>query len=190
MSVRLPGARGAARSGEASAAGCGAGSVHGQWAGGDILAREQSSEFGARAQAELQVDAVQVLLDGLRTEKERGGSLTVAHASGDDESDLELLRRQSIRPRLGRRADVLAARAQLCARALAPWRRAEPLERRERSPELLARRDLLAGPPKTLPEGELGASACEGVDEAAVPVERLGEMCGELVLSRHETADV
>lgn len=61
-----------------------------------LLAAEAVGELRAGADAELPVDVPEVEVDRLRAQEELGGGLLVRRAAGDDERDLELLRRQPL----------------------------------------------------------------------------------------------
>src|SRR5689334_1091217 len=92
---------------------------------------EELRELGTRADAELRVHLAQVVLDRLRAEEERRGGLARRSPFDEQETDLELLRREGA-ARVGPPpADGLARRLQLHGCSFSPPCGSEVLERVE-----------------------------------------------------------
>src|SRR6266487_2348063 len=68
--------------------------AHSHDASGGLEVDDPPDEFRARMDLKLAIDARQVELHRLRAEEEAGADVAVREALGDDESDLQLLRRQ------------------------------------------------------------------------------------------------
>src|SRR5262249_4508309 len=142
-----------------------------------------------RVDRELPVRVSQVVLDGLRAEEERRRSLTRRLAVGEEERDLELLRRQLVERRRDAAPGRLAGRRQLGAGKLAPRDGAELVEDLESCPELLAGVLTTSCAPQPPAEDEVGAGALEHVRRPAVLLERFVEPVREDVVVRDERPD-
>jgi len=91
------------------------------------------------------VDAVQVVLDGLRAQVQLGRGLTGRPAFGDGERDLQLLGRERQAVAVVPRAGGFSARALFGQGPLRPGRGAQALEGPERRAQLAARLDAAPG---------------------------------------------
>src|SRR5580692_2376181 len=107
-------------------------------AGGGTLRGERPGQLRARVQAELAVDVPQVVLDGLRAEEQGRRGLPGRAAGGEQERDLQFLRRELLDGTGGSPAQRLAGRRELGPRAVGPRAGAQALERRRGRAELLA----------------------------------------------------
>ena len=125
--------------------------------------RDRVRQLGAGAHPELQVHVAQVVLDRLRAEEQRGGGLPRGPPAGEHAGDLQLLRRQVVEAGGAAALGGLAGGAQLGGRLVGPRDGAEPLERRERGPQVRAGVDaaLQAAQPGAV--GQLGAGGLEVV---------------------------
>src|SRR4051794_21579516 len=124
---------------------------------------ERLRELLPRVDRELAIRVAEVVLDRLRAEEERRRGLPRRPSLGEQERDLELLRRQLVErarlPAPGR----LAGRGQLRPRELRPRRGTEVVEDADRPPEALARVATPTGAPEASAVGELGARGLEHV---------------------------
>src|SRR5712671_3367158 len=96
-----------------------------------IDACHRLGELAARCDAELAVDAAQVVLDRLGTEVELGGGLSCRQARGKFEGDLQLARCELVERAWIAFARRLTRGCELEARALGPRLGAELAEGRE-----------------------------------------------------------
>jgi hypothetical protein len=109
------------------------------------VAPETTGQLHARTRTELPVDAVEMALDGPWGDEQRRRHLTVGRAIGDEERDLELLRREPVGGRAHTATSALTRRRKLACRLLLPRTCAELAQGLARSSQPLAR---------------LGAAAC------------------------------
>src|SRR5713101_5690373 len=122
---------------------------------------ERIAERGARGDAELRKDTVQVVSDGPVGEEEPLADLLVAQAGGGELCDLPLLRRQrGVRVFAGARPR-LAGCAKLAGRSDRPRPSVQALEGLVRGGELRARGNHRAFAPEVLAEGELDPRVVE-----------------------------
>src|SRR5215213_11269754 len=106
---------------------------------GALMLGQRPRELDARGDAELREHLAEVVLHGAAADEELRRDVAVGGARDDEPRDLTLLRREGDRRGRGRAARGLAARAQLCGRALDPAGRTERLEARLRGAQLHSR---------------------------------------------------
>src|SRR5262249_46950867 len=147
-----------------------------------LLFGEPPSELRARAQTELRIRRAEVLLDRLRREEElrRGG--LVGDALCNDERDLELLWGQSRDVGIAAAPDALTGRAKLRGGRLRPGKRTQPLERRQRRVELVARVAAKTGATQPLAVRQGRPCLQERLPRALVPRKGVLESRGVVVL--------
>src|SRR4051794_25508614 len=150
--------------------------------------RDSLRKVGAGADAELAVDVAQVVLDRLRAEEHRRRRLARRPPAGEEERDLELLRRELIQRRRIAPACGLARRAELGACQVRPRRRAERVECLDRRPKLPARTGATARTTLTGAVREPRASRLEDVRRLRMELEGHLERALELVVAGEEPA--
>ena len=133
----------------------------------------------AGVDAELLVDVAQVVLDGLRAEEQRGRGFPGRLARGEQQRDLQFLRRQLLQRAGVPPPEGLAGRGELGAGPVGPGTGVEVIERVRRRAELLAGQDPVPGPPQALPVGQPRARGLERVRGLLVLAQCLLEERGE-----------
>src|SRR5262249_23468986 len=145
-------------------------------AAADGLLGQCPPQILARVDAELLVDVAQVVFDRLRAQKQGRCGLAGRLTCGEQQRDLELLRRQLVDGGRFAAAECLAAGLNLAVCSLCPRTRVEALKGLHGHPELLAGSHPVPRSAQTLAVGQSRARGLERVRRSGVLTERVVEM--------------
>jgi hypothetical protein len=146
-------------------------------------------EFLAGVDTESLVDVPEVVLDRLGAEEQRGRGFPRRLPPGEQQRDLQLLRRQIVEGARVPGPARFAGGRELGAGPLSPGPGVEAVEGVHRRAELLAGQHPVPGPAQPLPVGQPGARGFEHVGGLLMQGDRTLEIGGEAgVLGQHPLA--